>query len=243
MACSRVDLYYSSGGALSASYYNCGDRTPTTINVRGGTANAYYKQIIVSTDPGYPLTTYTGTASAGGARIPGFIYNDPVVPYAEELDTGFVQGLLASMYSGYFSDNVNFFSTATLLASSVKVAPFGLYSGNPGTNFSQQFLGYFIPTTTETYTFYTNSDDASYLWIGGNALTGYTTSNALVNNGGIHGMVEVSGSIKLKANTYYPIRIQYGQGGGGLGLTINYSTPTISKNQLLPVVCKPHTGL
>jgi len=239
MACASYDLYYNSAGIISAVYRNCGDQTPMTVYKTGGTANAKYKTIIATKGT---VSVTTGSVSAGAINVPGFVYNEPVVPYAEDYDTGFVAGLLETLYSGYFNDNVNFFSTATVLASSIDLVPFGLDPSNPGTNFSQQFLGYFIPTTTETYTFYTSSDDASYLWVGQNALNGYTTSNALVNNGNVHGIVEKSGTITLKAGTYYPIRIQYGQGGGGMGLTINYSTPTISKNQLLPVVCNPHTG-
>jgi hypothetical protein len=67
------------------------------------------------------------------------------------------------------------------------------------------------------------------MWLGSNALSGFTTGNALVNNGGAHGVVEVSGSISLTSGVYYPIRIQFGEIGGGDVLTFNYSTPTISK--------------
>jgi phosphosulfolactate phosphohydrolase-like enzyme len=90
-------------------------------------------------------------------------------------------------------------------------------------------LGYFKPLTTETYTFYTASDDASYMWIGADAQSGFTTVNATVNNGGAHGVMEKFGSIALTAGTYYPIRIQFGEAGGGDVLTFNYSTPTITK--------------
>jgi hypothetical protein len=90
-------------------------------------------------------------------------------------------------------------------------------------------LGYFKPTTTETHTFFLNSDDGSYLWIGATAVTGFTTLNALINNGGAHAPVEVSGSIALNAGQSYPIRIQFGEGGGGDELQFNYETPTIAK--------------
>jgi phosphosulfolactate phosphohydrolase-like enzyme len=67
------------------------------------------------------------------------------------------------------------------------------------------------------------------MWIGANAQTGFTTTNATVNNGGLHGPVEASGTASLTAGAYYPVRIQFGERGGGDVLTFNYSTPTITK--------------
>lgn len=147
----------------------------------------------------------------------------------------YVAGLYKTTYNGYFSDNVSFFATATPAsiggnpATSVQTTSIFEPATDDGTNFSCQWLGYFKPTTTETYTFFTSSDDASYVWVGNNAVSGFTTGNSTVNNGGLHGVQEVSGSIALTAGVYYPIRIQFGEAGGGDVMTFNYSTPTISK--------------
>ena len=144
-------------------------------------------------------------------------------------------GLYKTTYVGYFSDTPTWFATATR----------GAYGANPatevqttiiqepasddGSNFSVQWLGYFLPSTTETYTFFTSSDDGSYMWIGANALTGFTTGNATVSNGGAHAPVEVSGTAALTAGVYYPIRIQFGEIGGGDVMSFNFSTATITK--------------
>jgi hypothetical protein len=144
-------------------------------------------------------------------------------------------GLYKTTYAGYFADVVSFFATATPTtygsnpATSVQTTSIVENGTDDGSDFSCQWIGYFKPTTSETYTFYTSSDDASYMWIGSNAQSGFTTTNATVKNGGLHGTVEQSGSIALTAGTYYPIRIQFGERGGGDVLTFNYSTPTISK--------------
>ena len=149
--------------------------------------------------------------------------------------TPYVAGLYKTTYSGYFSDNVNFFATATPAsvggnpATSVQTTEIFEPSQNDGENFSCQWLGYFKPTTTETYTFFTSSDDASYVWVGSNAVSGFTTANSTVNNGGLHGTIEKFGSISLTAGVYYPIRIQFGELSGGDVMTFNYSTPTITK--------------
>jgi hypothetical protein len=147
----------------------------------------------------------------------------------------FSSGLFKTTYSGYFADNVNFFATATSAsiggnpATSVQTTIISEPATDDGSNFSVQWLGYFKPTTTETYTFFTNSDDASYMWIGANALSGFTTANSTVNNGGLHGNQERNGTAALMAEVYYPIRIQFGELSGGDVFGFNYSTPTISK--------------
>jgi hypothetical protein len=139
----------------------------------------------------------------------------------------FENGLYRRRYSGYFADDVNWFDTATLVDSAVNTSP--INDGFEGDSFSVQWLGYFLATTTETYTFYTTSDDASYLWIGSTALQNFTTSNATVNNGGLHGPIEQSGTSSLVAGTYYPIRMQMGELGGGDVMEVRISTPTIVK--------------
>jgi hypothetical protein len=150
-------------------------------------------------------------------------------------DITYTAGLFKTTYAGYFNDNVNFFATATPTtfganpATSVQTTSISEPSSDDGSSFSVQWLGYFLPSTTETYTFFTSSDDASYVWVGSNAVTGFTTENAIVDNGGLHGNQERSGTVSLIAGVYYPIRIQFGENSGGDVLTFNYSTPTISK--------------
>jgi len=150
-------------------------------------------------------------------------------------DISYTAGLYKTTYAGYFNDVVSFFATATPTtygtnpSTSVQTTAITEAASDDGSNFSCQWLGYFLPSTTETYTFFTSSDDASYVWVGSNALTGFTTANAIVNNGGAHGNQERSGTISLTSGVYYPIRIQFGEASGGDVMTFNYSTPTIPK--------------
>ena len=147
----------------------------------------------------------------------------------------YVAGLFKTTYAGYFADAPSFFATATPTAygtnpaTSVQTTAISEASSDDGSSFSIQWLGYFLPSTTETYTFFTSSDDASYVWVGSNALSGFTTANATVNNGGLHGNQERSGTASLTSGVYYPIRIQFGEQGGGDVMTFNYSTPNITK--------------
>ena len=168
------------------------------------------------------MITISGSVISSGIRT-----LEDAIPY--------VAGLYKTTYAGYFNDVPSFFATATPTtygtnpATSVQTTAIIEAASGDGSNFSCQWLGYFLPSTTETYTFFTSSDDASYVWVGSNAITGFTTANAIVNNGGAHGVVETSGTISLTAGVYYPIRIQFGEASGGDAMTFNYSTPTIPK--------------
>ena len=171
--------------------------------------------------------TFTGTTQCSSYLTTNGYWTSWVLPYTD--------GVYKTTYSGYFADNVSFFATATPAsvggnpATSVQTTSIFEPATDDGSNFSCQWLGYFKPTTTETYTFFTSSDDASYMWIGETAITGFTTLNATVKNGGAHGNQERSGTASLTNGTYYPIRIQFGEASGGDVMTFNYSTPTITK--------------
>lgn len=141
----------------------------------------------------------------------------------------YLAGLYGTIYSGYFADDPAWFATATATATTIQTSVIEDPSSDDGETFSRQWLGYFVPSTTETYTFYLSSDDASYMWIGSNAASGFTTANSTINNGGLHGALEKSANVSLTAGVYYPIRIQFGENTVSDYMTFSYSTPTISK--------------
>ena len=140
-----------------------------------------------------------------------------------------VAGVYRTVHSGYFNENVNYF-TNPLSGSAVN----DIYDipAEATTTTSMQYLGYFKALTTDTYTFYLSSDDAGFMWVGPTAVNGYTTSNALLQNPGLHAMIEVNNTISMVAGSYYPIRVQFGNNEGGGGLEVNYSNSTVAKNRL-----------
>jgi len=138
-------------------------------------------------------------------------------------------GLYGKRYVGYFNDDVNWFDTATLYGDVNQLTEINNFTSDDD-YYSWQWFGYFKASSTENYTFYTSSDDASYVWIGDNAVDGYTTANAIVNNGGLHGAAPAESSpVSLVAGTYYPIRIQFGENEGGDAMSFSFSTPTIAQ--------------
>ena len=151
-------------------------------------------------------------------------------------------GLKFYIYNGYMNDNVNYFDNNTNYVTAPNNGSSTLFSNLnnatnninnaviAGDNYSVQWLGYFKSNYTGNWKFSLTSDDCSYFWIGNNAVSGYTTANANVNNRGIHGDVTVTSSdIYLVNGYFYPIRIQFGEKTGGATLIFNFFNTIMSR--------------
>lgn len=149
-------------------------------------------------------------------------YNEKKAQYSTPV---YYSGLWGKRVSGYYNDDVNYFSSRTVVEARA-VTDFPYFSSYTD-QYSWEFTGYFRAPADGTYTFATTSDDASHLWIGSTAVSGFSTGNALVNNGGLHGARYVQASINLLANVYYPVRIQFGENYGADVLAVYIYGPTI----------------
>jgi hypothetical protein len=95
---------------------------------------------------------------------------------------------------------------------------------------SAQWLGYFKPSTTETYTFYLNLDDAAVWWIGNEATASLPlSSSAVVDSTFAPPYIVRSGSIALTSGSYVPVKIQYTGVSFPDYFTASFSTPTITQ--------------
>jgi len=103
----------------------------------------------------------------------------------------------------------------------------GTYTGTwaQPQNCSVEIFGYFRPTVSGTWIFYIWTDDQSYIWIGNNALSGYTTGNA---NASTNSTISAATSftISLIAGVYYPIRMQQQQSTSGLEIQLSFQPPS-----------------
>ena len=90
-------------------------------------------------------------------------------------------------------------------------------------NFGFQYTGFIKVPKDGVYTFFTESDDGSRLFIG---------DELVVDNDGLHGMQEQDGVIALAAGLH-SIRVEYFEKTGGDGLSVYYKGEGIEK-QLLP---------
>ncbi len=76
------------------------------------------------------------------------------------------------------------------------------------------------PKTSETYTFYTTSDDGVRLWVNG---------TQVINNWTDHGPTENSGTIALTAGVPVDIKLEYYENGGGAQIHLSWSSPSVAK--------------
>lgn len=89
--------------------------------------------------------------------------------------------------------------------------------------------GVIRPDVTGTWQFRLRCDDAGYLWVGSNAEDlewNLNKSNAVCDNGGGHGAVNVDGSVSLTAGQYYAFKAMVGDRGGGDAFIVDFSGPT-----------------
>lgn len=116
------------------------------------------------------------------------------------------------------------------------------YTSSRAGGYSMEWLGYFTPPTSDTYTFYLQSTSGSALWIGqdtalANYKIGYSgdpaANNAVVNKASISnefpsGVNIGSGSIYLSGSVRYPMRVIYGQhpSSSNQQMIMSYSSST-----------------
>lgn len=79
------------------------------------------------------------------------------------------------------------------------------------------------------YTFITESDDGSRLFIDG---------KAIVENGGQHGMIEKSGEVELKAG-FHELKLEFFEDGGGAGCILKWQ-PAGAEKAVIPATVLFH---
>ncbi len=89
--------------------------------------------------------------------------------------------------------------------------------------FSIRWIGDVEPEFSETYTFYTLTDDGVRLSVNG---------TQLINDWTGHPPKENSGSIALVAGVRYAIRMDYYEDGGGASAKLSWSSPSQSKQRI-----------
>jgi len=188
-------------------------------------------------------TISVGYFQQGGGDILSVSYSGPgvskqVIPQYSLYRVPLTDGLLPAVnpantvsgalnyayYEGVGSYNsVPTFSSLTPVKTGT-ISNFDISVANRTTSFAFNFTGYINVPTDGQYTFYTTSDDGSTLYI----------DNVLVtNNDGLHGAIQKSGTIGLKAGKH-AISVGYLQQGGGATLSVSYSGPGISIQTIPP---------
>lgn len=164
----------------------------------------------------YSVILIAGNESGSGERIKGsyITVNSPPPP-----PSPYSAGIKKTSYQGYFNDEVNWFENAEIIEDLSGITN-TVTVDEILTPISIEFIGYIkIPESgIAGYSFLTECDDSSYLWIGDTAISGYNTGNSLINNSDAHRLRTIySAEIPLTPGNYYPIRLQYGNVAGPAG--------------------------
>lgn len=184
-------------------------------------------------DPSYTVNLSTSGNSTLEIRVQMLNHNNDEQYYIDDVSvvgySGICNGELDfefydSVPSGYTTDNI---PTSGALGTGV-FSSFDVDAlqnqEDPGDaeSFSIRYSGYIQISNAGSYTFYTSSDDGSKLFIDG---------TQVVDNDGLHGTQESSGSIPLTAGLH-PITVLFFENGGGETLNVQYQGPSISKQNV-----------
>jgi predicted phage tail protein len=142
---------------------------------------------------------------------------------------------------GEYYDNMDF--TDLKVTRTDATVNFNWGSGSPdpalgADTFSVRWTGQIQAQFSETYTFYTQSDDGVRLWVNG---------QQLIDNWTNHATVENSGTIALAAGQSYDLKLEYYQNTGGAVASLLWSSPStpkagIPQSQLFPAAPAPVTA-
>jgi hypothetical protein len=104
-------------------------------------------------------------------------------------------------------------------------------------SFSVRWIGQVEPLYSETYTFYTNTDDGVRLWVDGQLIVDHWVDQS---------PTEWSGTIALSAGIQYDIEMEYYENGGGAVAELRWSSASqakeiIPQGQLYPGELPPPT--
>jgi len=187
-------------------------------------------------DVTYPIPG-SGTFKTAVTAFTGVSYADRGTPTTASGGISTVSnsatGLLRRKYNGNIGAtvganintwNMTFFNSAQHLADVVDTyVSWGQQSdGNVlgQQNFSMEWLGYVKVPTTQKWNFFSQSDDDNAVWIGSNAVSGFTNSNYNMwsSNKTMPGQAAQAGarnSLTMDSTKWYPIRIWMTEFNGG----------------------------
>ncbi|HKL91604.1 MAG TPA: PA14 domain-containing protein, partial [Allomuricauda sp.] len=191
--------------------YVIGDNVPTIENSKVYQDTFYLKQTDIIKAGVFQNNQLVSTIAEGSFRIVSKTKQDPVT--FEVYQVSGIEKLpdystLTPLHKGFVTE----FSHKQALSEEV-----------PQEQVAVTFKSYLEVQEDGKYTFFTNSDDGSKLYVDG---------AEIVDNDGDHGVMERSGSLELTKGRHL-IRVAFFNGGGGYHLDVKYKGPNIPK-QIIP---------
>ena len=164
----------------------------------------------------------------GGVRVKTFTFGNTVVTSSssEPMNSG---GFKWYYYEGSYFSVPSSFNNKEPTAEGTGIKDFsskhkatGGYLPNDGSkiNYAVRWQGRFVPKETGTHKFWTKSDDMSYLYVG---------NTKVIDNGGLHGEVEIDGTFNMTKGRKYLIEIFFSEKGGGDEMIVSFKEPNGTK--------------
>ncbi|UOR07664.1 right-handed parallel beta-helix repeat-containing protein [Hymenobacter aerilatus] len=195
-----------------ASTSNTLDNTPANNNGTAANANVTTVQTAPSCQPSF-LDNSTASNGLTAEYYPTTFYQE--VGFNENAITFFQRTSPQRRNDQTLNYTTNDSWPVTVFAAGTTTNP---------DNFSARYRGSINIPVTGSYTFYLTSDDASYMWLDGNALASVpNASNATINNGGAHSIQERSATVTLTAGLH-DVLILYAEQGGDNNLRWEYAS-------------------
>jgi hypothetical protein len=214
---------------------------PQPQNITQTYKSAKLKKIITDRVENYKIPgtkkVYTPTTTTQATYIPGLHfrvltgnYMNDNVKYFDQ-NGGTEEFNTKNMETKYTSDmllptDFSTLGTATTTTFTPNKLPYHIQQNQNKHYFNVEWWGYFLPPASGTYKFSIASDDNSFVWCDSDEkklsdddgiIRNISIANATTNDQGAHGMQweRSSAELKFTAGTYYPIKIQFGEQGGG----------------------------
>ncbi len=235
-------------GAQVNLSWKCNSSNDTGVKVERATDAAFTQNLTLLTTTAAHATSYIDTTAAAGTsyfyrvratNADGDAANSNTAMTLTN-SSAYAAGLTAQFYNwtGTPSTATQDLSSYTPVVTRTDSQINYTYSGSPSawatgvntTNFYLLETGYVKITAAGSYTFYLASDDGSYMWLDGAAL--------ITTNDGGHGNQTKSASATLSVG-YHALKVEYMQQGGGAGLVLQYSGPSITE-QVVPAAALYH---
>lgn len=228
----RVDVYGLAAGWVAAPTISPNGGSfngPTLVSISESTSGASVYYTLDGSTPTTNSIPYAGS----------FTVTNTTVVKAKAFKAGWVESPLSGatflsnsslgngtgLQGAYYSNQAKTFNDPPTVTRTDATVNFDWGSGAPAAGvsvdtFTVRWTGAVLPPLSDTYTFYTTTDDGVRL---------YVNNQLVVDDWQDQGATERSGSITLVGQQRYNIRMEYYENGGSASATLAWSTPALAK--------------